>query len=294
MNAVRRRHQRRTSSPAVASASVGNLPVPVRLAGFVLLAMALVACSPRPVGDFGRAAPSVLHDQLLPKMGERRAQGRHEPVSNFNQTDQEREMHDRTWRFLIAAHGRDWTFDHSVELQRTRLGPARDYTFTTDRYYRWLRETQYNSSPTRYATVGRHIAADLDTLPTTFRSICAVQEVDRQRQIALAEIRNIEPAVAANAEARRVENTWHIDWFVRALTYRFESYSYALDHLLVETPHEQSMSVDDSLRRMAPWVDRARRGDFCSGAAAGGSAHTVTIPSRFQTMRIDTEVVPQK
>lgn len=203
-------------------------------------------------------------------------------------------MHDRTWRFLIAAHSLDWTFDRSVELQRTRLGAARDYTFATDRYYKWLRETQYNSSRTRYSTVGRHIAADLDTLPTTFLSICAVQEVDRQRRIALAEIGNLGPGVAADVEARRVENTWHVDWFVRALTYRYDSYSYALDHLLVETPHEQSMAVDDSLRRMQFWVDRARRGDFCSGAGGGGVGGHVTIPSRFQTMRVDTEVVPQK
>src|SRR5690606_2092601 len=209
-------------------------------------------------------------------------------------TDQEREMHDRTWRFLIAAHSRDWSFDRSVELQRTRIGPASDFKFTTDRYYRWLRETHYNSSRTRYATVGRHIAADLDTLPKTFLSICAVQEVDRQRAIALAEVGTVAPDAAANVQARRVENSWHVDWFVRALTYRYESYSYALDNLLVETPHEQSMGVDESLRRLAPWVDRARRGDFCSGAGTSGGGSSFTIPSRFQTMRIDTEVVPQK
>ncbi len=283
------------SCPDAANASVDNVAVwPLRAVGLALLALALVACTPRPVGDFGRAAPSALHDQVYPFVGDHLARGRKEPVSTFNQTDQEREMHDRTWRFLIAAHSRDWFFDQSVEMQRTRLGPAKDHTFTTDRYYRWLRETQYNSSRTRYATVGRHVAADLDTLPTTFRAICAVEEVDRQRHIALAEIGNFGPDVAANVEARRTENTWHVDWFVRALTYRYDSYSYALDHLLVETPHEQSMAVDDSLRRMAPWVERARRGDFCSGVSGSGSGGGVTIPSRFQNMVIDREVIPQK
>jgi hypothetical protein len=262
----------------------------------VVLALAGISfgCVARPVGDFGRAQPSVLHDDIMPFAGDQLARVRKEPVSNLNQTDQEREMHDRTWRFLIAAHSRDWFFDSSVELQRTRIGRPRDYQFSVDRYYTWLRTTQYQSSPTRYSTVGRHVLADLDTLPTTFQSICAVQEVDRQRRVALAELGGIEQSVADNVAARRAENEWHVDWFVRALNYRYDSYSYALDHLLVETPHEQSMGVDESLRRMKPWVDRANRGDFCSNAAGGGAGGTFTIPSRYETMRVDTEVIARK
>ncbi len=254
----------------------------------------LAGCVARPVGDFGRAQPSVLHDAVMPYAGKLIATNRREPVSNLNQTDEEREMHDRTWRFLIAAHSRDWMFDSSVELQRTRIGRARDHQFTTERYYTWLRTTTYQSSTTRYSTVGRHILADLDTVPTTFQSICAVLEVDRQRRVALAELSGIEQSVADNVAARRTENQWHIDWFVRALNYRYQSYSYALDHLLVETPHEQSMGVDENLRRLRPWVDRASRGDFCVDGAGSGQGSGVTIPSRFQTMVVDDEIVPQK
>ena len=254
----------------------------------------LAGCVARPVGDFGRAQPGVLHDDLMPFAGDQLARVRKEPVSDLNQTDQEVEMHDRTWRFLVAAHSRDWLFDASVELQRTRIGRARDYQFSVDRYYTWLRTTQYQSSPTRYSTVGRHILADLDTLPTTFQSICAVLEVDRQRSVALAELGGIEQGVADNVAARRAENQWHIDWFVRALNYRYDSYAYALDHLLVETPHEQSMAVDENLRRMQPWVDRANRGDFCSGPVSTGNGGGFTIPSRYENMRIDNEVVAQK
>lgn len=295
MNAVRRRHL--IPMPRVNGASAsGYEPVAVltRFLAIAVLAGLTTGCVSRPVGDFGRAQPGVLHDQVMPYIGDKIAANRGEPVSNFNQTDQEREMHDRTWRFLVAAHSRDWMFDTNVELQRTRIGPAKDHTYGPERYYNWLRTTQYRSSTTRYNTVGRHILADIDTLPTTFRSICAVQEVDRQRRVALAELPGVEASVAANAQARRVENQWHIDWFVRALTYRYQSYSYALDHLLVETPHEQSMGVDESLRRMRPFVDRANRGDFCSGGAGGGTGASITIPSRFQTMVPDREVIPQK
>ncbi|MBD8065356.1 hypothetical protein IC608_07705 [Devosia sp. PTR5] len=293
MNAGRRRHPLIGSTRRGPSASVGNAWARVVAAGLII-GLALSGCVARPVGDFGRAKPSVLHDDLMPAVGSFMARQRGEPVSGFNQTDQEREMHDRTWRFLIAPHARDWMFDASVELQRTRIGRAQDFRFTLDRYYSWLRTTRYQSSTTRYATVGRHILADLDTLPDTFRAICAVIEVDRQRQVALASLPAMEPGVAADVAARRTENQWHIDWFTRALTYRYRSYSYALDHLLVETPHEQSMAVDETLRRMGPWVERANRGDFCSGAVVARGATGFTIPSRFQTMVYDREIVDQK
>jgi hypothetical protein len=290
MNAGRRCHQTIKRARG-ASASVSRRLGPI---GLIAVTVLLAGCVARPVGDFGRAQPSVLHDTVMPYAGKLIATNRKEPVSNLNQTDQEREMHNRTWRFLIAAHSRDWLFDSSVELQRTRIGRARDFTYTTERYYTWLRTTTYQSSTTRYSTVGRHILADLDTVPTTFASICAVLEVDRQRRVALAELSGIEQSVADNVAARRTENQWHIDWFVRALNYRYESYSYALDHLLVETPHEQSMGVDESLRRMRPWVDRANRGDFCVDGAGGAHGAGVTLPSRFQTMVMDDEIVPQK
>jgi hypothetical protein len=45
---------------------------------------------------------------------------------------------------------------------------------------------------------------------------------------------------------------------------------------------------------MKPFVDRANRGDFCSGAGGNGGNSGVTIPSRFQTMVPDREIIPQK
>lgn len=292
MNAGRHRHL--TIVSIHPGPSVGVARALLRVVALGVMTAILAGCLARPVGDFGRAKPGVLHDQVMPAIGDFAAKQRREPVSNFNLTDQERLMHDRTWRFLVAAHGRDWMFNTSVELQRTRIGRARDHTFTTERYYTWLRETQYRSSTTRYATVGRAIAADLDTVGPTFAAICAVQEVDRQRQAALSNLAGIEAEVAANSAARREENQWHIDWFVRALTYRYDSYAYALDHLLVETPHEQSMSVDASLQQLRPWVDRARRGDFCGAAGVNPNHNAVALPSRFERMVQDNEVVLPK
>lgn len=274
------------------SASVDKL---FRLTGALALAALLAGCSmARPVGDFGRARPSFTNDVAMPAAGNALAAQRKEPVSSFNKTDQENEMHDRVWRFLVAPHARDWRFDSAVELQRTRITPPRDERYTIERYYQWLKATPYQSSRTRYSTVGSHIAADLDTLPTTFAAVCAVIEIDRQRAAAYAGLRaGLPPSIAENMAARKYENDAFIAWFVRAVNYRFNSYDYALDSLLVETPHEQSLAVDEALRRLKGFVDRANRHDFCGGSSGSGRNSGVVIPSRFQNIG-DTEVVLQK
>jgi len=245
------------------------------------LLVATSACAQRPTGDFGRARPGVLHDEMMPAIGRTRAELAGEPVSQFNLTDQERVMHDRVWRFPVAAHARDWFFDVSVELQRTRLTGARDHNFAPDRYYRWLRQTAFASSHVRYNAVADHVTADLDTMPSTFGAICAVIEVDRQRGVASSEISGIGAGTRANAVARQAENEVQIDWFVRAVTYRYDSYSFALDHLLVETPHEEAIKVDGLLSDLGVYVERAQRGDFCAGAGGAVVKDNGAIPSRL-------------
>lgn len=266
----------------------------LRLVATSALACLAAACVSRPVGDFGRATPSFTHDTAMPVVGDFFARQRDEAVSSFNRTDQEEEMHNRIWRFLVAPHARDWMFDASVELQRTRIVAARDSEFTVERYYNWLKATPYNSSRTRYATVGAHVQSDIDTLPTTFAAICAVIEIDRQRAIALTELRaGIPPDMNGEVAARKGENSASISWFVRALNYRYDSYDFALDNLLVETPHEQSLAVDDSLRRLASFVAQANSGDFCAKGSQSGAGGRVMIPSRYQHTR-DTEIVLPK
>ncbi len=265
------------------------------LSAALIAGLCLSACSvSRPVGDFGRAAPSFTHDVAMPAIGDALADSRGEPVSGFNQTDQEREMHDRVWRFLVAAHALDWQFDSLAELQRTRITPPSDDVFTIERYYLWLKSTPYQSSRTRYSTVGRHITADIDTLPGTFKAICAVIEIDRQRAVAYAGLQaGLAPRMGEEMRARKYENDAFIAWFVRALNYRANSYDFALDSLLVETPHEQSLAVNEALARLLVFVGRANRHDFCAGATGKWASGTVVIPSRFHNIG-DTEIVLPK
>jgi len=254
-----------------------------RAAAFAAIALvtALAGCA-RPVGDFGRAAPDPLHDTIMPLVGSARATVAKEPVSSFNLTDQEQEMRDRVWRYLIAPHAVDWFQDNIAELQRTRILPITDKPLRTDRYYGWLHSERFASSRTRYSRLGDDVAADIEMMPTTFAAICAALQVDRQRGVAANGLPNLEDKMRTDAAARQAENEAQIALFVRATGNRYDSYNYALDHLLVETPHDEAVRVNGLLSDLAVYVEAAQRGDFCNGALPGhGGRGGGELPSRY-------------
>ena len=80
--------------------------------------------------------------------------------------------------------------------------------------------------------------------------------------------------------SRRAENDLYIARFVRALRYRYDSYSYALDHFLVETPHAEAVKVDGRLSDYATWLGRAEAGDFCVDGDGSWRDETQALPGR--------------
>lgn len=246
-------------------------------AAVLVLCGAAVACA-RPAGDFGRPQPGVLHDEIMPAVGKARAEIAGEPVSSFNITDDEAEMHDRVWHFLVAPHADDWFMDTVVELQRTRIAGPNASRFEPGRYYRWLRRTHYQSSHVRYRTVADDARTDADLAPSTFVSICKVLEIDHRRAVAS---RDMSGLAWEEVVARQAENAMFIDWFTRSLRYRYDAYNVALDHLLVETPHEDAMETDARIGDLAFYVERAERGEFCLEAGLHIETYEKrAIPSR--------------
>jgi len=253
---------------------------------FILLIaiLGLISACARPTGDFGRAQSSVVHDEILPQVGKLRAKANGEPQSNLNLTDEEHEMHNRVWRFLVASHAKDWFYDAVVEWQRLRLITAQNNKFSTDRYYSFLRSQKYSSSKVRYYKVANDIDADLNTSPSVFKAICDVYEIDRRRSIAVQSLNSAQDIEKISVSERRAENNIYIDWFVQAMRYRYDSYSLALERLLIETPHEGARDVDRRLSLFAIEVERAERHDFCrSPLDYTKTANSNAIASRYET-----------
>ncbi|HNZ96954.1 MAG TPA: hypothetical protein PKM64_07155 [Thermoanaerobaculia bacterium] len=85
----------------------------------------------------------------------------------------------------------------------------------------------------------------------------------RKRAVAADGLPHVEPRYLREVNVRHAENQAYIDRFVLALAYRYQSYGYALDHLLVETQHVEAVKTDAALSELAIWVDRAEAHDFC-------------------------------
>lgn len=260
------RQARRRASGAAASIGVALL----LLAGLPALA--------QEVGDFGRLKPGFVNDEIVPLLQDSRRGTNGRPLDGFNLTDQEVEMRDRVWRFLVAPHAKDWAWPSAAEIRpaKARQGSGNHVA----KYYLWLTSQRYASSRVRFNTIADHAAADIGTLPATFGAICAVIGIDRQRSVSVGQIPDLEPVMAARQQKRDGENNAFIDRFVLALNFRYNSYSYALDHFLVETPHEEAVDVDAALSELVTWVDRANAHDFCGDTWSIHADGEVALPSR--------------
>jgi hypothetical protein len=227
----------------------------------ILLALALVlplaACG-RPTGDFGRAAPSVLHDDLLPAVGGLIAEERRkEPVSDLNLTDDERELRDRAFAFVRAPHLGDWWLDTLVEGQRTRVLPTIDPDFDPNRYSDFLRADPYRSSEIRWAKVEADVTGDALLVPPFCAVAARVRRADDER-LAVLNRRPVEDALVVEVEDRVIENAEVMAWVWRALGYRLESYRLAVDRLELETPSGRLFEVNRAILALA--------GTRCEGA----------------------------
>lgn len=234
--------------------------------------MASAACV-RQTADFGRAAPGAAATAYRTQQNRRftpdEPAGELLAALGFRDrnavafTDEEREMQDRVWRFVVAPHARAWMFDRSVRPQRQKVALLMDESFAPADYTAWLKAQRYRSSAVRFATVADHVEADIATAPATFEAICAVETLTDRRRIAIAEIDPTDPAIAAALANREAQNRDFVDWFVRALTAREAAYALALDRLLIETPDAAARQVNDALNRLAPYTERAKRREFC-------------------------------
>lgn len=205
-----------------------------------LVVLLVAGCST--VGDLGRPKPVSA---FLPVRSS----------TSFNETDDERALRDRVYRFPRPPHAGGFF--------GTRRNDATGY-------YVRLKGTDYRSSHTRFRAMADDVQSDLDTIPATFEAICAVREIDRRRDVALEGLGGLDQETIDGVEQRRSANETTIAEFTAALGFRFDSYDYALDRLLVEAPHEEAREADARLNELALYVQQAEGDSFCGSAVTLG------------------------
>jgi hypothetical protein len=218
-----------------------------RWTALFVLGVALCGCLTEN-GDFGRPRPSAWNDSIFPRLGLASATLRGEPTAiHFKYTDDESELRDRAWRFIMPAHERS-LFDRQVqEMARTRILPVASQSVDLSAYFFALRSEAFNSPASRYRRLGEDATADRQLLPRFRGNALRIIRADATR-LATARASGLVPGSSlSEAEARVAENVGIIVWVCERARYRLAGYRYALDNLVVEMPQDQAIPAERAI-----------------------------------------------
>jgi hypothetical protein len=207
--------------------------------------LALAGCVA--TGDFGRPRPTLWNNLVAEPTGSIAARLRGEPVSAFVFTDDENELRDRAWRFLMPAHERAW-FDKAIaELVRTRVLPATARPGDRTSYHRVLMRSGRRSPVSRYRRLAEDVAADAALIGPFLATAARVLASDEVRLRSLAYVQDLAESQIRDAAARVGENRCLVGWVRLAVVDRIASYRYAVEHLVIEAPDVAAIPAERAL-----------------------------------------------
>ena len=217
-------------------------------------------------GDFGRAQPGFTQDVLMPFTGIVSARMRDEPASYYALTEDEKELRNRAWNFLMPetdAPKGTWQQDHAAFH---RIAPRREPDVTL--YHRtimggpqfgtWIGDSpiarrvsnpagSFNSLVSRYNRVKDSVTADHALIPYFKLTANQVTQADHIRARSLGHIGNLTEEQRSEALARICENALIIARVNWAFFDRAAQYRYSLEHLLVEGPEREAIPSERTL-----------------------------------------------
>lgn len=216
-----------------------------------ILGLGISGCAS--TGDFGRVrqAPASVFD--------RSPHGLDGKEFVLSRSDGEVQMDKSIQRFSSEIDSQSWV------RQIRHIARAAGGAPTSERdYYNRLRLQSFASSKGAYRAIITEVNLDILSLPQAFVAICKVQNLDRARIIAAQEFSQNEPETLEAVRVRRIENLTKITNFSAVVNFRYESYSYALEHLVVETPDELARTLDIKISELATLAQVSTAGQFCS------------------------------
>ncbi|WP_375458430.1 hypothetical protein [uncultured Enterovirga sp.] len=245
----------------------------------LILASTLAGCVER--GDFGRVKTSAWNS-MVGQTGSLAAAARGEPVSGNPFTDDETELRDRAWRFLVPGRDRPWFDRILAELVATRIVPPDLIGPDRQAYHRGLLEDQGRSPVSLYRRLSEDAAADLRLVEPFARVAAEVLAADRIRLRALGRAAEVSPDDVGDARARVAENRCLIAWVTAASAFRVAAYAYALDHLVIEAPQRDAGPTERVIAALR--VERIRLERLgvrpLAAASCAGEVETIVRPMR--------------
>ena len=209
--------------------------------GRLALTSALAGCAS---GDFGRTRADMRSDDMHRWVGEEATASVGIAPSQFQLTDDERQLRDYAYPLIEPPHTRpEWK---GVFGDYTPL-PApwrREVTFDRTAYGRLLIDEPHRSHASRYAQLLEDVRDDLTRIEPFFAVAVRVLDMDSKRNQGRAIVSSLSPREDADATARMAENALVIKWVQHCLKQRAASYRWALERLVLQAPDPMVAEAD--------------------------------------------------
>jgi hypothetical protein len=214
-----------------------------RLVRALALPLLLAACSAN--GDFDRLKPNLYDDTIHDWVGRDAAREGEVPISKYPLTDEEHTLRDLGYPLIEPPFDRAKWYAIVNEYGVSHYFGWPEYA--VEGYSRRLMAQHYRSATARYAQLNTDIRNDVVRVPPFFETARTVIDLDHKRKEAFAYVSRMTKAEQTNATARVAENDLVIGWVQRSLAQRSEAYCFALQRLVIASPHPMAAEVERSL-----------------------------------------------
>lgn len=198
----------------------------------------------------GRPKPGVWNS-LIDATGTVAAIERGEPASIFPFTDDEQELRNRAWRFLMPAITRVAFLDILANLTRSRVLPPAWRPDDPARYHDALIAEDVRSPVSRYRRLTDDAVADARLIPAFAALAAKVADADARRLRSLPFARTLDDWDVRQAALRVAENRCLVAWVRLETGSRLAAYRYALEHLFAEAPETGAAEAERALAMLA-------------------------------------------
>ncbi len=228
-----------------------------RVASALLPAWLACACTAT-TGDLGRPRPTVWSQLLAPEAGFVAAAGRGEAASRVRLTDDEEQMRDRAWRFVMPASPNSVFQGEVSNLAHTRILPVAAQSTDVSDYFRGLTGIAFASQASRYNRMTEDANADRLLIGPFRANAMRVVSMDRVRMRTVQTSPDVAPEKQDPALARVIENEGLILCVCERLDFRIRSYRHALANLVVEMPSREAVRAERAIMAL-----EAEAGPLC-------------------------------
>lgn len=212
----------------------------------LLAALSVSACTAT-TGDLGRPRPTVWTQLIAPEKGFWSATARGEQASYFRLTDDEEQMRDRAWRFVMPASPHSVFEGEVSNLAHTRILPVAAQSTDVDDYFRGLTAKSFASQASRYNRLAEDANADRLLIGPFRANAARVVNMDRVRMRTVEASPDVPADKQEPAMARVIENEGLVFWVCERLDFRIRSYRHALANLVVEMPSREAVRAERAI-----------------------------------------------